>query len=211
MLSQGERILRQLVAAEMPDWPTEYNVRPDWLVSRKGRRLELDIWIPLLRLAIEYQGWQHFVAGGSTGVSRHDAEIQRVRDLQKAYICRDNGVYLYGVTAPDLQDEQRFKADLWKWVAYAQSGQRPRLMRVPPIAVVTAEGTKPFNPHLAVQYNRTQLNSRPKLRPTGAEANTFRKGLRWEYNSVAKRMGWNQTPEHPSNTVTRVMGAPRNA
>ncbi len=73
-LLPGEEILR--------------HYRPQWLGG-----LELDIFIPGLRLAIEYQGVQHFqpVAwwGGEAALLR-----RKECDRRKARLCRSNSVRL---------------------------------------------------------------------------------------------------------------------
>lgn len=36
------------------------NHRPDWMISKSGKRLELDVYISDLECAIEIQGEQHY-------------------------------------------------------------------------------------------------------------------------------------------------------
>lgn len=129
MLSEGERRLREIAAAALPKETVEYNVRPDWLLGRKGRPLELDIWFPGLRLALEYQGWQHWLAKGD--VSMTAARVQRSRDFAKARRCHQAGVHLYGITwdALGLPLAERIRS----WAAVIRSGKRPGLMQVPQV------------------------------------------------------------------------------
>jgi hypothetical protein len=62
--------------------------KPDWLVSKKGRKLELDGYNPERRIAFEYQGPHHYA---DAGVIAHD-DIKRVA-------CAANGVRLIEVDA----------------------------------------------------------------------------------------------------------------
>ena len=56
-------------------------------------RLEIDIWIPTLKLAIEYQGEQHYQPierwGGADGLKKRKENDKRKREL-----CRRNGFVL---------------------------------------------------------------------------------------------------------------------
>lgn len=75
------------------------NSRPEWLTSSDGQRLELDVFIPSVNIAIEVQGSHHF------RFSKHfhrDAEgFQRLlkADKQKQAICRRRGIRLYEIAS----------------------------------------------------------------------------------------------------------------
>lgn len=65
-----------------------YQYRPDWL----GRQ-SLDLYIPSLRTAIEYQGIQHYLPVEFFG--GEEALLQRQElDEQKKRLCEENGVRL---------------------------------------------------------------------------------------------------------------------
>ena len=81
-----EVTLFQMVRKKYPD--TLYQYRPDWL----GRQ-SLDLYIPSLRTAIEYQGIQHYLPVGFFG--GEEALVQRRElDLQKRELCLLNQVRL---------------------------------------------------------------------------------------------------------------------
>ena len=81
-----EVTLFQLVRKKYPD--TLYQYRPEWL----GRQ-SLDLYIPSLKTAIEYQGVQHYLPVGFFG--GEDALAQRrLLDQQKKQLCEENGVRL---------------------------------------------------------------------------------------------------------------------
>jgi hypothetical protein len=86
--SQSEYLLLGMVKAIYPDELIQHKVRPGWLEN-----LELDIWIPHLSIAIEYQGEQHYRPvehwGGEDAFQR-----QVERDRLKRKLCKRNGVRL---------------------------------------------------------------------------------------------------------------------
>lgn len=78
--------LYQLVAHLLSGSAVEREASPEWL----GRQ-RLDIYVPELRLAVEYQGQQHYepvgVFGGNEALSR-----TKERDRRKRALCAANGV-----------------------------------------------------------------------------------------------------------------------
>jgi hypothetical protein len=87
----SETILYQIVTRLFPEEEIYRHYRPDWLEG-----LELDIYIPGLRLAFEYQGQQHYhpieAWGGQEALNR----LQE-RDAHKAKLCKQVGVKLVTV------------------------------------------------------------------------------------------------------------------
>ncbi|MBP3877034.1 MAG: hypothetical protein J6E44_03655 [Lachnospiraceae bacterium] len=81
-----ELTLFHLVREKYPD--TLYQFRPEWL----GRQ-SLDLYIPSLRTAIEYQGVQHFLPveffGGEEALA-----LRQDLDRQKKQLCEENEVRL---------------------------------------------------------------------------------------------------------------------
>ncbi|MBR3368026.1 MAG: hypothetical protein IKG66_09625, partial [Lachnospiraceae bacterium] len=81
-----ELTLFKAVRERYPD--TLYQYRPAWL----GRQ-SLDMYIPSLRTAIEYQGVQHYVPVDFFG-GQEALEQRQALDLQKRALCGQNGVRL---------------------------------------------------------------------------------------------------------------------
>jgi len=87
----SEALLSKLISRLLPEHEVIRHHRPQWLEG-----LELDIYVPNLRLGIEYQGQQHFHAveawGGQTALAR----VQK-SDARKLELCRLAGVSLLTV------------------------------------------------------------------------------------------------------------------
>lgn len=75
------------------------NTRPDWLISSQGERLELDIYLPELDLAIEVQGRQHYVFTPHFHNDHNGFSGQLRRDREKRDICARNGVCLLEIAS----------------------------------------------------------------------------------------------------------------
>lgn len=92
---KSEAQLFQIVKTLLPETAVLREASPSWL----GRQ-RLDIFVPDLKLAIEYQGIQHFKAvpafGGEDGL-RRAAE----RDIEKKRLCNENGIVLIYVLHTD--------------------------------------------------------------------------------------------------------------
>lgn len=86
--SQSEYLLLGMVRTMFPDDLIQHKVRPGWL-----QNLELDIWIPHLGIAIEYQGEQHYKPVGHWG-GESAFQRQVERDRLKRKLCKKHGVRL---------------------------------------------------------------------------------------------------------------------
>lgn len=91
----GETLLYNIIAHLYPSHTVLRHHRPGWL-----DRLELDICLPELKLAFEYQGQQHFHAVEAWGGEKALIDLQ-ARDRKKAELCRQNGITL--VTIDDTE------------------------------------------------------------------------------------------------------------
>lgn len=91
--SRGEAVCRCVLEHIYGvDFP---NVRPNFLRNPEtGRNLELDCYNEQLKLAVEYNGEQHyrFVDAFHNDIS--DLEKQKKRDLLKMQLCKENNVTL---------------------------------------------------------------------------------------------------------------------
>lgn len=83
-------------------------VRPDFLINPEtGRRLELDCYNPLLKIALEYNGEQHYRFIPYFHQSEKDFEKQVQRDELKKKLCEENGIKL--ITVPfNVTDLEEF-------------------------------------------------------------------------------------------------------
>jgi len=104
-ISKPEIRLREVVTGVYPD--TLGNQRK----LLKSRGLELDIYIPSLRKAVEYDGWAH--------AYYLDAPA---RDQRKDAQCAEAGIELLRVTDEEyLQDPDAVTAKVLEWLAQPQS------------------------------------------------------------------------------------------
>jgi len=93
VLSNGERLLREYVLLLFPGEEALYNYRPVWLYG-----LELDVFLPRLSLAFEFNGDQHYV---DTDFGPCAPQVKR--DRNKRHLCREHEVGLVIVEAIDLE------------------------------------------------------------------------------------------------------------
>jgi hypothetical protein len=89
------------------------SVRPSWLKNPKtNRAMELDCYNEKLKLAVEYQGEQHYKFPNIFHKSKNDFDAQVYRDETKLDICDELGVYV--ITVPyTIKNE-----DIEKYIIY---------------------------------------------------------------------------------------------
>ena len=78
---------------------------PELRFQKTNKRMELDIWLPGLKLAVEYQGHQHYEPVEYWGGEEGFRKIQR-RDKQKRKSCKEAGIRLIEIKhtwQPDLE------------------------------------------------------------------------------------------------------------
>lgn len=95
--SKGEEICRNYLEERFgKPFP---NTRPKWLVNPKtGRCLELDCYNEELKIAVEYNGEQHYVFPNVWHKTKSSFEEQVRRDAYKINRCEEYGIHL--VTVP---------------------------------------------------------------------------------------------------------------
>lgn len=87
----SETVLYQIVTRLLVNQEMLRHHRPDWLEG-----LELDIYVPALKLAFEYQGQQHFHPIDRWGGVQGLQDLQ-TRDAYKAKLCESLGINLITV------------------------------------------------------------------------------------------------------------------
>lgn len=70
------------------------STRPDWLKNHTNKNLELDMYNEELKLAIEYDGEQHYKYSPFFHKSEKDFIKQKERDKLKEDICKQKGIRL---------------------------------------------------------------------------------------------------------------------
>ena len=74
------------------------NYRPDWLISDRGTRLELDFYIEEIKLAVEVQGEQHFIYVEHFHGSPEGFKQRLVDDRYKKDYCEKHGIRLLEIS-----------------------------------------------------------------------------------------------------------------
>jgi len=89
-----------------------YSTRPDFLKNpTTGRNLELDCYNHELRLAVEYNGIQHYRYPNKFHKSKEQFEKQLIRDDMKRLLCDRNGIYLITVPYTESHRIKEFLTD----------------------------------------------------------------------------------------------------
>lgn len=101
-VSLGERQVSKALAILYPGHKF-VKVRPDWLKNPEtGRNLELDFYNEALKLAVEFNGIQHYAFTAKFHSQDRDAfHLQMHRDRLKAKLCAKHGVHLVIVRHDD--------------------------------------------------------------------------------------------------------------
>jgi hypothetical protein len=96
--SKGERHCVEFLNSLFAGY-TFKKTRPSWLKNPKtGYSLELDAYCPELSLALEYNGYQHFVYPNIYNGSLDSFLEQRKRDEIKENILKEKGIYLIKIS-----------------------------------------------------------------------------------------------------------------
>lgn len=66
----------------------------DWLINDNGYNLEIDIWVPQLKLAIEYDGEQHFMPVNFGGIEDYKA-LQNYNNIIKRDAIKNNLIAMH--------------------------------------------------------------------------------------------------------------------
>lgn len=78
-----ENLIKELFKRKYPNEKVFYNYRPEWIINpQTGHRLELDIYYPDLKIAIEINGLHH------------ETEYQKYKDSFKILACKERGIIL---------------------------------------------------------------------------------------------------------------------
>lgn len=107
-LTKGEKLCKQAIE-EIYNKPF-YTVRPKFLKNPEtNRNLELDLYNDEIKIAVEYQGIQHYKWPNYTNCSYEDFIKQVRRDQFKVDRCDQEGIYLITVPYNVGMDYEKIK------------------------------------------------------------------------------------------------------
>ena len=96
--SKLQELSSRLVNKYFVDYGVKENYRPEWMISKNGKRLELDLYVEKLSFAIEIQGEQHYKYVPFFHSSPKEFDEKQKDDKEKKTLCRHKGVVLYEVS-----------------------------------------------------------------------------------------------------------------
>ncbi|AWW28433.1 hypothetical protein DOZ58_18310 [Acetobacterium sp. KB-1] len=102
----SETMLYQIVKSLFPHEKVIRHHRPDWLEG-----LELDIFLPDIKLGLEYQGIQHFKAINHWGGMKQ-LKVQQEHDDRKMRLCDEAGIRLICVNYDEPLTEEHIRHKL---------------------------------------------------------------------------------------------------
>ena len=93
--SRTEKLVFEYMKSIFPQFEIINNYRPDWL--RYNRNLELDIYLPELKLAIEVNGVQHYKYTPYFHDNEEDFVKQQERDEFKKKRCEEENIKMISI------------------------------------------------------------------------------------------------------------------
>jgi hypothetical protein len=114
--SKSEIKFKEIVM-ELWNIPFESGIRPDFLKYKTGNNLELDMYNDKYKLAIEYNGPQHYKFPNDYHKNKEEYKSQIERDIFKIKKCEENNVYLILIKACNTLDEMyQFECEMNKFI-----------------------------------------------------------------------------------------------
>lgn len=96
--SKLQKYVGELLDKKFPQYSIQENSRPDWLISPNLTRLELDYFIPELKIAFEIQGDQHYKFIPFFHKDYADFEKRQKYDKEKRNLCEGRGIKLIEIS-----------------------------------------------------------------------------------------------------------------
>lgn len=124
--SIGEKLCCKIVE-EFLEREVLSNIRPNFLKNIKtGRNLELDVYDPITKVAVEYDGPTHFKNTVQPFLNENEVDKQIERDISKDDLCMKIGIKL--IRVPYMVDSGKKGTDgTWRYIKRTPEEREERL------------------------------------------------------------------------------------
>lgn len=88
-----------VISAAFGRYTIRENIKPEWLIDSAGCRLELDIYMEEVGIAVEVQGVQHYTYIPFFHGKKSGFDLSLSRDRVKREICAQRGIHLLEISS----------------------------------------------------------------------------------------------------------------
>ena len=117
--SKLQKATAKAISTYFPNFDVQENAHPDWCITKRGERLELDFYFKKIGIAVEVQGNQHYQFVPHFHLTYANFEAQKRRDEEKRDLCDNNCVYLF-----EVHDETSLMATLDQIAFIIKTGRK---------------------------------------------------------------------------------------
>lgn len=154
------------------------NYRPEWLISERGTRLELDFYVESIQLAIEVQGAQHYTYVEYFHQSPEKFKQRLIDDRYKKDYCESHGIRFVeicsemeiGELSRYIKSEYHFTANNLAYITYRHPAN-----------------LAPINP-IQNEFHIHQKNPQQKIQIPATKSNELKMSDQGRFNMYTNRL-----------------------